>query len=250
MKRADELLAEMRLAESRSKARALIEEGKVKADGIPIDKASRKISPNAKIEIANDANAIKFVSRAGLKLEKFLREFKIDPKGADIIDIGASTGGFTDCLLQYGAKYAVCVDVGSGQLHESLCKNPKVKNLEKTDARKLSPELLDEKLFDMLVADLSFISLDKVIPFVWPFVKKDGLAIFLVKPQFETLPSLLRRTKGIVKDEKLQAQALLKIKNFVGETISDASFIGETVSPIKGGDGNTEFLIGFKKKSD
>lgn len=249
MKRADEILVELKLAESRSKARALIEERKVKADGAIIDKPSRKISESAKIEIAEDADALKYVSRAGLKLEKFLDVFEVGVANSDIIDIGASTGGFTDCLLQRGAASAVCVDVGSGQLHPKLLSDPRVTNLEKTDARTLNNEILKDKIFDILVADLSFISLEKVIPSVWPFIKNGGLAIFLIKPQFETEPSLLRRTKGIVKDEAVRQKAVDKIKAFVALNIREAKPVGETVSPIKGGDGNVEFLMGFRKQA-
>ncbi len=247
MKRIDEVLLELKFVESRSKAQALIAEGKVKVDGLSVDKASRKISLDAKIEIASDALATKFVSRAGLKLEEFLVKFKIDCLNLEAIDIGASTGGFTDCLLQRGAKSVVCVDVGSGQLHEKLLADSRVLNLEKTDARTLNSGLLKDKIFDILVADLSFISLEKVLPSVWQFIKKGGLLVALVKPQFETEPSLLRRTKGIVKDENLQKKALEKIKFFVSKNTADALFVGEVKSPIKGGDGNVEFLLGYRK---
>lgn len=247
MKRADERLAELKLVESRSKARALIEEGKVKVDGIVVDKPSRKILDDAKIEIIQDANTLKYVSRAGLKIEAFLDAFKIDATNFDIIDIGASTGGFTDCLLQHGAKYVACVDVGSNQLHEKIKSDPRVKNLEKTDARNLTPEILEGKTFDILCADLSFISLEKVIPSVWQFIKKGGIAIFLVKPQFETLPEFLRRTKGVIKDAEVQKNALEKIKNFLKENYPDAQYLGDIPSPIKGGDGNIEFVLGVKK---
>ena len=247
MKRADELLAELKLVESRSKARALIEEGKVKACGKIIDKPSRKIPSDSEIEIIKDANTLKYVSRAGLKIEAFLDAFKIDPSGLDIIDIGASTGGFTDCLLQRGAKSAACVDVGANQLHEKIKSDPRVKNIEKTDARNLSPEILDGKTFDILCADLSFISLEKVIPSVWQFLKDGGIAIFLVKPQFETPPEFLRRTKGVIKDAKVQQNALQKIKNFLKENYPLARYLGDIPSPIKGGDGNTEFVLGVKK---
>ena len=248
MKRADELLAELKLVESRSKARALIEEGKVKANGCAIDKPSRKIPEGAKIEIIGGAGALKYVSRAGLKIEAFLDRFEIPCEGADIIDIGASTGGFTDCLLQRGAKSAVCVDVGTGQLHEKIKSDPRVKNLEKTDARGLNSEILENRLFDILCADLSFISLEKVVPFVWQFIRGGGVAVLLVKPQFETPPALMRRTKGVIKDAEIQQSALDKIKKFFSENFADAEYIGDMPSPIRGGDGNVEFLLGLKKR--
>ena len=248
MKRADELLAQLNLVESRSKARALIEEGKVRADGAIVDKPSRKIPGDAKIEILEGSDALKYVSRAGLKIEAFLDKFEIPCQNLDIIDIGASTGGFTDCLLQRGAKSAVCVDVGTNQLHEKIKSDPRVKNLEKTDARNLTSEILGGGKFDILCADLSFISLEKVLPCVWPFVKVGGVAVLLVKPQFETPPALMRRTKGVIKDAEIQAAALGKIKSFILENFADALYLGDIPSPIRGGDGNVEYLLGVKKR--
>ncbi len=247
-KRADELLADLGLVESRSKARALIEEGKVLANSKTVDKPSRKLSEDAKIEILADSKALKFVSRAGLKIEKILDELDLNVSGFEIIDIGASTGGFTDCLLSRGAKFACCVDVGSGQLHEKLRIDPRVRNLEKTDARSLNSEILEGKSFDLLCADLSFISLEKVIAPLVKFVKPGGYFILLVKPQFETPPELLRRTKGIIRDENLQIAALEKIKKFAAENLSELEYICDIPSPIKGGDGNREFLLALRKK--
>lgn len=248
MKRADELLAQLGLAESRSKARAIIEEGKASADGVRIDKPSRKICESAKIEIC-EADAVKYVSRAGLKLEAFLDRFGVNPDGCEIIDIGASTGGFTDCLLSRGAKSAVCVDVGTGQLHEKLRSNPRVENMERTDARSLTCEALGGRRFGILCADLSFISLEKVLPFVWPFLAPGGTAALLVKPQFETPPAIMRRAKGVIRDAALQNAALEKIRNFISAEFPDAEYLGDMPSPIKGGDGNAEFMLGLKKRA-
>lgn len=249
MKRADELLADLGLVESRSKARAIIEEGKVFANGALIDKPSRKILETSKIEFLEGANSLKFVSRAGLKIESMLENLALDVTGFEIIDIGASTGGFTDCLLSRGAKSAVCVDVGCGQLHEKLRADCRVKNLEKTDARALNSEILEDKIFDLLCADLSFISLEKVLEPLVQFVKKGGYFILLVKPQFETPPALLRRTKGIIRDENLQNAALSKIKNFIAQSLPELEYICDAPSPIKGGDGNREFLLALRKKA-
>ena len=244
--RADELLVLRGMAESRSKARAIIEERKLICDGKIVDKPSRKLDENSKLEIAADAAALKYVSRAGLKLEGFLKKFPVNLCGAHILDAGASTGGFTDCALSFGAASACFVDVGRGQLHEKIASNPRVKNMEKTDVRSLSPETFDGNLFDFICADLSFISLEKVFDKLWSLLKCGGQIVCLVKPQFESSPEQMRKSGGIIKDEKLRLAALEKIKTYVSN-FSDAEPIGEMESPISGQDGNVEFLIGFLK---
>lgn len=248
MMRADELLFSRGLVESRSKARALIEEGKVRCNGVAVDKPSRKCPDNAEISIDSDASALRFVSRAGLKLEGCLEKFGIDLTGLSVLDAGASTGGFTDCALSRGAKSSCCVDVGFGQLHEKLRGDPRVRNLEKTDVRDLSPEFFDGELFDFVCADLSFISLEKVFSNLWSVLKKSGTIVCLVKPQFETSPSIMRRNKGVLRDDALRRAALDKIANYVSENFADAEFVGETESVVHGGDGNLEYLLVFEKK--
>lgn len=248
MMRADELLFSRGLVESRSKARALIEEGKVRCNGVAVDKPSRKCPDNAEISIDSDASALRFVSRAGLKLEGCLEKFAIDLRGLSVLDAGASTGGFTDCALSRGAKSSCCVDVGFGQLHEKLRGDPRVRNLEKTDVRDLSPEFFDGELFDFVCADLSFISLEKVFSNLWSVLKKSGTIVCLVKPQFETSPSIMRRNKGVLRDDALRRAALDKIANYVSENFADAEFVGETESVVHGGDGNLEYLLVFKKR--
>ncbi len=248
MMRADELLFSRGLVESRSKARALIEEGKVRCNGVAVDKPSRKCPDNAEISIDSDASALRFVSRAGLKLEGCLDKFAIDLRGLSVLDAGASTGGFTDCALSRGAKSSCCVDVGFGQLHEKLRSDPRVRNLEKTDVRDLSPEFFDGELFDFVCADLSFISLEKVFSNLWSVLKKSGTIVCLVKPQFETSPSIMRRNKGVLRDDALRRAALDKIANYVSENFADAEFVGETESVLHGGDGNLEYLLVFKKR--
>lgn len=246
--RADELLFARGLVESRSKARALIEEGKVRCNGVAVDKPSRKCPDGAEISIDSGASALRFVSRAGLKLEGCLEKFGIDLTGLSILDAGASTGGFTDCALSRGAKSSCCVDVGFGQLHEKLRGDPRVRNLEKTDVRDLSPEFFDGELFDFVCADLSFISLEKVFSNLWSVLKKSGKIVCLVKPQFETSPSIMRRNKGVLRDDALRRAALEKIAKYVSENFGDAEFVGETESAVHGGDGNLEYLLVFKKK--
>lgn len=248
MTRADELAAARGLAESRSKARAIIEEGKLLCGGKPVDKPSRKLPDDAELSVAADAQTLKFVSRAGLKLEGFLDAFAIDLRGAEILDAGASTGGFTDCALSRGAACSYCVDVGAGQLHPKLLADPRVRNFEKTDIRDVSPEFFDGKLFDFVCADLSFISLEKVFDRLWNVLKPSGTAVCLVKPQFETSPSVMRKNRGVLRDGGLRKQALEKIKKHVSDNFPDAEFVGECESKIKGGDGNLEYLIGFEKK--
>lgn len=248
MMRADELLFSRGLVESRSKARALIEEGKVRCNGVAVDKPSRKCPDNAEISIDSDASVLRFVSRAGLKLEGCLDKFAIDLRGLSVLDAGASTGGFTDCALSRGAKSSCCVDVGFGQLHEKLRSDPRVRNLEKTDVRDLSPEFFDGELFDFVCADLSFISLEKVFSNLWSVLKKSGIIVCLVKPQFETSPSIMRRNKGVLRDAALRRAALDKIANYVSENFADAEFVGETESVVHGGDGNLEYLLVFKKR--
>lgn len=247
MSRADELLYVRGLVESRTKARAIIEEGKVFSNGKLIDKPSRKLADDAEITIADDCASTRFVSRAGLKLEAFLQTFAIDLTSAHILDAGASTGGFTDCTLSRGASCAYCVDVGVGQLHKKLLDDPRVKNFEKTDIRDVSPEYLEHPPFDFICADLSFISLEKVFDTLWNCLKNDGTIVCLVKPQFETPPSVMRKNKGIIRDDLTRTQALAKIKNFIADNFPLAQPIGEIESPIKGGDGNVEYLIGYKK---
>ena len=163
-------------------------------------------------------------------------------------DSGASTGGFTDCALSRGAKSSCCVDVGFDQLHEKLRGDPRVRNLEKTDVRDLSPEFFDGELFDFVCADLSFISLEKVFSNLWSVLKKSGTIVCLVKPQFETSPSIMRRNKGVLRDAALRRAALDKIANYVSENFADAEFVGETESVVRGGDGNLEYLLVFEKK--
>ncbi len=250
MTRADELLFLRGLVESRSKARALIDEKKVLCNGKPIDKPSRKCPDDADIRIEPDSKALRFVSRGGLKIEGYLDMFGIDLRGARVLDAGASTGGFTDCVLSRGAKSSCCVDVGAGQLHKKLLEDPRVRNLEKTDVRGLSPEFFGGEKFDFICADLSFISLEKVFGSLWPLLRPSGKAVCLVKPQFETPAPIARRSGGVIRDVKLRRQALEKIKAYIKLNFADSIFIGEMESVVAGGDGNLEYLIGYEKAAD
>ncbi len=246
-RRADELLVSLSLIESRAKARAIIEEGKVFVNGKAVDKPSRKFPEDTQFEISTDNAALRYVSRAGLKLEAFLDAFKVSLQDSRVLDAGASTGGFTDCALQRGAAEAICVDIGSGQLHSKLLSDARVKNFEKTDVRSLTPEFFDGVLFDFICADLSFISLEKTLPFMVPLMKKNSVMVCLIKPQFETSANIMRKNKGILRDADIIQAAVDKIVDFVSVDFPNIEIMGVIQSPIKGGDGNTEYLIGLRK---
>lgn len=247
MKRIDELLFEKGLAPSRAKARSLIEEGAVFCNAKLVDKPSRKFADDADIQIKENSQSLKYVSRGGLKLEKILDFCNLNVNGFSALDAGASTGGFSDCLLQRGVSSVLCVDIGSGQLHKSLLENPKVTNLEKFDVRDLTLGNAENSPFDIIVGDLSFISLEKVLETLWALLKKGGYLLCLVKPQFETDKALIRRSKGILRDEEKRLECLEKIKSFVETNLEKSKILAVCESPILGGDGNKEFLIAVEK---
>ncbi|AZO78494.1 MULTISPECIES: TlyA family RNA methyltransferase [unclassified Bosea (in: a-proteobacteria)] len=234
--RADLLLLERGLFESRARAQAAIAAGLVSADGIVLRKASETVLAAAKIE-AQAAHP--YVSRGGVKLAAALDAFGFDPKGLTCLDVGASTGGFSDVLLRRGAAHVYAIDVGQAQLHESLHGHPRLTSLESQDIRTLDPGLFAEAP-TLAVIDVSFISLKLVLPAVAKLLAPQARLIALVKPQFETRRSALK--KGVLRDEALQEQICAEIADAVtalGFTVS-----GLTPSPIEGGDGNREFLLG------
>jgi 23S rRNA (cytidine1920-2'-O)/16S rRNA (cytidine1409-2'-O)-methyltransferase len=234
-KRLDILLFELGLVDSRKKASDLIKEGKVIVDDIIVNKPSKEFFGNEKIEITE---VLKYVSRAGLKLEGAHKEFNFDIENKIAIDVGSSTGGFTDFLLQNGIKKVYAIDVGTDQLAEKLRNDNRVVSLEKTDIRKVK---IPEKI-DLAVVDVSFISLELVLPSVVKLLKEKGKIIALVKPQFEVGKENISKG-GIVKDEKAKLLILEKIKIFA-ENLG-LKIKGEIISPIKGGDGNEEYLLYF-----
>jgi len=213
--------------------------GLVYVNGQKSDKAGTKFRGDANIEVRE---VLKYVSRGGLKLEKALTHFPFDAKGATCLDVGASTGGFTDVLLHEGAEKIYAVDVGHSQLHYKLQNDDRVINLEKTHVRLLTPELIPEPI-DAIVIDTSFISLTKVLPYAWPFLKKGGWCVALIKPQFEVGPKFL--VKGVVKDDEVRQSAIDKILEFVPE-LPKAEIVGVTESPIHGPKGNVEYLLGIR----
>jgi len=213
--------------------------GLVYVNGQKSDKAGTKFRGDVDIEVRE---VLKYVSRGGLKLEKALTHFPFDAKGAICLDVGASTGGFTDVLLHEGAEKIYAVDVGHSQLHYKLQNDDRVINLEKTHVRLLTPELIPEPI-DAIVIDTSFISLTKVLPYAWPFLKKGGWCVALIKPQFEVGPKFL--VKGVVKDDEVRQSAIDKILEFVPE-LPKAEIVGVTESPIHGPKGNVEYLLGIR----
>lgn len=204
-------------------------------------------------EFPNDLDLVveqppRYVSRGGEKLHGFIEKFSLDLRGAHLLDVGASTGGFTDCALQAGALDAVCVDVGRAQLHPKLQADPCVTNLEKINARHLKLGDLPRATFDAVVMDLSFISLKSVLPAVWPFVSSGGVLVALVKPQFEAGKAEVDKGRGIIRDAAVQDAILADIQAFALTQLPGAELIGTMDSPITGTDGNREFLMGLRKR--
>ncbi len=240
MKRLDTYLYEKGLAPSREKARALIMAGLVRVGGKTVDKPGFRVREPAEVEVLEPP---RFVSRGGYKLENLLEEISFDVKGFVCLDVGASTGGFTDCLLQRGAERVYAVDVGRGQLHPKIRADKRVIWFEKLDARDLTEEHVKEKV-DLITVDVSFISVTKVLPAVVKFLKKNGQLIVLVKPQFEVGPKGVR--KGIVRDPELKKKAVKKV---VDELTSLGLRVKKVVRAIpRGVKGNEEFFVvaGFK----
>jgi 23S rRNA (cytidine1920-2'-O)/16S rRNA (cytidine1409-2'-O)-methyltransferase len=237
-KRLDKLLVEKGLVKSRERAKALIMAGKVLVNGRVVDKAGAPVSPDARIEIKGED--IPYVSRGGLKLETAIRAFDLDVKGFTCLDVGASTGGFTDCLLKHGAKKVYAVDVGRGQLDWKLRNDPRVISVEGFNARYLTEKEVPEKV-DLVVIDVSFISLTKILPVVKQFLKPGGKIVALIKPQFELTKREVDRGKGVIKDPSLHKKAIEKILNFSKEMGLYPENL--TLSRPRGPKGNKEFLV-------
>ncbi|HEX4765129.1 MAG TPA: TlyA family RNA methyltransferase [Lichenihabitans sp.] len=238
-RRADVILVEAGLFESRSKAAAAIQAGLVSADGRPVPKASTQVSPAAVLD-ARPAHP--WVSRGGTKLAAGLAAFGIDPAGRVCLDVGASTGGFTQVLLARGAAHLTAVDVGHGQFHASLRGDPRVTLLEGQDARSLDETMLP-RAFDLLTCDVSFISLKLVLSHVFTLAALRSEVIVLVKPQFEAGPKNAR--KGIVRDPAIHEAVCRDVAALVERL--GWQVLGIEPSPIAGGDGNREFLLGARR---
>ncbi|EIP98121.1 hemolysin A [Opitutaceae bacterium TAV1] len=243
--RLDELLVARGLAESRSQAKALVMSGRVRHGTERLDKPGKVYADDIALVLDRPP---RFVSRGGEKLQGFIDRFGLDLRGAHLLDVGASTGGFTDCALQAGAASAVCVDVGRAQLHARLRGDPRVTNLEQVNARHLKPGDLPRPAFDVVVMDLSFISLKSVLPAIWPFVAPgSGTLVALVKPQFEAGKAEVDKGRGVIRDPAIQEAVLADITAFALGTLPGATLAGSMDSPITGADGNREFLLGLRK---
>ena len=234
--RLDVLLVSLGLAESRAKAQATIMAGEVYVNGQKADKSGMEVDITSNIEVRG--SACPYVSRGGLKLEKALKNFGVDPTGYVCSDSGASTGGFTDCLLQQGASKVFAIDVGYGQLAWKIRNDPRVVVMERTNIRYVTPEDLGEML-DLSVIDVSFISLGLVLPVVKTLLKTTGQVLCLIKPQFEAGKDKVGK-KGVVRDPVVHEEVL---QNFISLAKSlDFTIRNLTFSPVKGPEGNIEFL--------
>ena len=241
--RLDQRVFELGFTESRERAKTTVMSGIVFVNGQRADKPGMPVDPDADIEVRGVA--LPFVSRGGFKLDKALKVFPIDPAGKTCIDCGASTGGFTDVLLQHGAAKVYAVDVGYGQLAWQLRTDPRVVNLERMNARYLTREQIPEEI-DFFSVDVSFISLKIILPAVRPLLKDDGKAVCLIKPQFEAGREKVGK-KGVVRDKAVHEEVVQMICDFAVE--NGYSVQGLTFSPVKGPEGNIEYLV-FLQKSD
>ena len=235
-KRLDVLLVERGFAETRTKAQAVIMSGLVYVQGQKSDKPGTSFEETVDIEVRT--GGCPYVSRGGLKLEKALRDFGVDPTGFVCSDSGASTGGFTDCLLQQGAKKVFAIDVGYGQLDWKIRSDPRVVVMERTNIRYVTPEQLGEQL-DLSVVDVSFISLKIVLPVIKILLKTTGQVLCLIKPQFEAGKEKVGK-KGVVRDPDVHKEVLDQFVEHVTQT--GFRILGMTFSPVKGPEGNIEFL--------
>ncbi|HTP29284.1 MAG TPA: TlyA family RNA methyltransferase [Anaeromyxobacteraceae bacterium] len=240
--RIDLLLVKKGLAESRTKAQALVMAGAVVAADVRIDKPGQLVDPDSPLRVKEDAAPRKYVSRGALKLERALEVFQVDPQGLVCADLGASTGGFTDLLLKRGAARVHAVDVGYGQIHQTLRSDPRVIVRERQNARFLAPKALGEDV-ELVTADLSFISLRLVLPAVKNLLKPGGRVLLLVKPQFEVGRGEVDKG-GVVRDQGKRRWALESVKAAAQGLGFDV--LGECESPIEGPAGNREWLLALK----
>jgi 23S rRNA (cytidine1920-2'-O)/16S rRNA (cytidine1409-2'-O)-methyltransferase len=236
--RLDQHLVDSGKVESRNKAVWMIEQGWVKVNGKVETQKSSKIQLTDQIDIQPDRRI--YVSQGGYKLEKAITAFKLDLKGKTVLDIGASTGGFSDCALQYEAKMVVAIDIGEGQLHKSLIDHPLLTSLEKTDIRTLDPGILPVKTFDFILVDVSFISLEFVFPYLKPFQTHQTKIITLLKPQFEQVERR-RHKNGIIKSEKVRLETIAKVEQHIFQ--HGYKINGMVSTDADGKEKNIEYLL-------
>ena len=244
-KRLDQALFDLQLTESREQAKRLIMAGKVKINDQRARKPSDSVQPEDRLEIEEPE---KYVSRGGFKLEKALDEFSINIEGKTAVDLGASTGGFTDCLLQRGAKRVYAVDVGKGQLAWHLRRDHRVVVMEKTNARYLKPGDFSKKFSaaDIVTVDCSFISLRKIIPAALALLHGGGTLVALIKPQFEAARAEVDKGAGVIKDPAIHERVISEIKMFAEQ--ARLEWRGVVESPLTGPKGNKEFLAWIEKR--
>ena len=243
--RLDILLVEKGIITSREKAKACIMEGRVYVNGQKVDKAGEKVGVDSDIEYRGDT--LKYVSRGGLKLEKAMATWDLTLDDKVCMDIGASTGGFTDCMLQNGAAKVFAVDVGYGQFAWKLRTDERVVCMERTNIRYVTPEDIDNDLLDFASIDVSFISLKKIMPATLGLLKDDGEVVALIKPQFEAGREKVGK-KGVVREISTHKEVVHGIIDFLLE--QDLNVLGVGYSPIKGPEGNREYLVYFSKNKD
>jgi len=242
-KRIDTLLVERGLAQSRTRAQALVMAGVVLVDEQLVNKPSEKFDLHANVRLKGDDDpASRYASRGGVKLEAALREFQIDVDGLSCLDVGSSTGGFTDCLLRQGTRRVVALDVGHNQLDWRLRSDPRVEVREGVNARYLKPEDFDQK-FDLVTIDVSFISATKILPAIVPLLTERGRIVTLIKPQFEVGKGEVGKG-GIVKDPAKHQRVIAEVNSAAEELGLKVSGVIE--SPIHGADGNVEFLALYR----
>lgn len=240
--RLDQLLVRKGIFQSREKARAAVMAGQVMVDGQKVDKPGKNVNPGVLIKVMESP---KYVSRGGLKLEKAISVFDVNLQGKVVLDIGASTGGFTDCALKNGAQKVYAVDVGYGQLDWSLRNDPRVVVLERTNIRHLEVDKFDE-IPDFVTVDVSFISLTLVLPRIQALTTPDATGIVLIKPQFEAGREKVGK-KGVVRDPAVHVETIKKI---TGSVIAlDWGILGLDYSPVKGPEGNIEYLLYFTRST-
>ncbi len=242
--RLDVLLVKKQLAPSREKAKAVIMAGAVYVNGQKEDKPGAAFPSDSVIEVRE--KTLPYVSRGGLKLEKALREFDVSVEGCVCTDVGASTGGFTDCMLQHGARKVYAIDVGKGQLDWKLRQDPRVISMEKTNIRYVTPEDIGESI-DLSSVDVSFISLTKVLMPIREYLKEEGLILALIKPQFEAGREKVGK-KGVVREASTHLEVIDKIIDYARG--NGLSVLNLSYSPIRGPEGNIEYLIELKKCHD
>lgn len=245
MKRLDIALVERGLTESREQAQRAIMAGRVRVNAQPARKASDRVREDDSLEIDGGE---RFVSRGGHKLEHALQHFALDPTGQAALDLGASTGGFTDCLLQHGAARVYAVDVGHGQLAWKLRRDPRVVVMERTNARHLTPAHFPAPFVpvDLVVADCSFISLRKILPPAVALLRVSGNIVALLKPQFEAGKAEADKGEGVIRDPAVHERVIRELREFV-EAQPGLRWCGVTASPLVGPAGNKEFLVRIEK---